>query len=146
MITRPIATVMPPKATISFGPRRGPRTSTIHPRIGVNHVSSAMKIEKATWIEAIDQPCVLLIGLTNSVQPYCRLAMIIMQTTQIARKPQRTPETLSARTKFEVVVVIVSVLPAPAFFVYITRSVARFHNTVIGTFVAALTRVFLIEI
>jgi len=55
-------------------------------------------------------------------------------------------ETLSARTKFEVVVVIVSVLPAPAFFVYITRSVARFHNTVIGTFVPAPTRVFLIEI
>jgi len=30
--------------------------STIHPWIGVNQVSSAMKIEKANWIEAIDQP------------------------------------------------------------------------------------------
>jgi hypothetical protein len=32
-----------------------------------------------------------------------------------AKKPQRTVETLSARTKFDVVVVIVRILPAPAF-------------------------------
>jgi hypothetical protein len=63
---------MQPKATISFGPRRGPRTSTIHPWIGVNHHYHA-------------------------------------------KKPQRTVETLSARTKFDVVVVIVRILSAPAF-------------------------------
>src|SRR5262249_36769182 len=72
----PMATVMPPKATTTFGPRCGPRTSAIQPATGVSHVSSAMKIENATWIEAIDQPCALFIGLTNSVQPYCRLAIM----------------------------------------------------------------------
>jgi hypothetical protein len=62
-----------------------------------------MKIEKANWIEAIDQPCALLIGLTNSVQPYWRLAIITMQTTQIARKPQRIVAELSESTKFDAV-------------------------------------------
>src|ERR1700752_255341 len=104
-MTQPMATVMPPKAIMIFGPRCGPRTSTIHPSIGVSQVSSAMKIEKANWIDAIDQPWALFIGLTNSVQPYCRLAIIIMQTTQIARKPQRNPETPSARTTFDAVVI-----------------------------------------
>ncbi len=84
-MTQPTATMMPPKATISFGPRCGPSMSTIQPSIGVSQVSSAMKIAKANWIEAIDQPCALLIGLTNSVQPYCRLAIITMQMTHTAR-------------------------------------------------------------
>ena len=44
-----------------------------------------MKIAKANWIEAIDQPCALLIGLTNSVHPYWRFAIITMQMMQIAR-------------------------------------------------------------
>ena len=47
---------------------------------------------------AIDQPCALLMGLTNSVQPYCRLAIMIMQMTQNVRLSQRvesgTPTTL----------------------------------------------------
>ena len=76
---------MPPKPTTIFGPRCGPSTSTIQPSIGVSQVSSAIKIAKANWIDVIDQPCALLIGLTNSVQPYCRLAIITMQMTQIAR-------------------------------------------------------------
>jgi len=59
--------------------------STIQPSIGVSQVSSAMKTANANWIEAIDQPCALLIGLTNSVQPYCRLAIITMQMMQIAK-------------------------------------------------------------
>jgi hypothetical protein len=71
--------MIPPKATTSLGPRRAPRTSTIQPSIGVSHVSSAMKMLNASWIEAIDQPCALLIGLTKSVQPYCRLAISTMQ-------------------------------------------------------------------
>ncbi len=84
-MTQPMPTMMPPKATMILGPRCGPSTSTIQPSIGVSQVSSAMKIAKANWIEAIDQPCALLIGLTNSVQPYCRLAIITMQMMQIAR-------------------------------------------------------------
>src|SRR5664280_2548183 len=71
--TQPMATIMPPKETTSFGPRSGPSMSTIQPSIGVSQVSRAMNIAKATWIEAMDQPCALLIGLTNSVQPYCCL-------------------------------------------------------------------------
>jgi hypothetical protein len=76
---------MPPKLTMIFGPRSGPRKSTIQPSIGVSQVSKAMKIAKANWIEAIDQPCALFNGLTNNVQPYCKLAIITMQMTQIAR-------------------------------------------------------------
>ena len=71
--------MMPPNATTNFGPRRGPRMSTIQPSIGVSQVSSAMKMLKANWMAAMDQPCALLIGLTNSVHPYCRLAIITMQ-------------------------------------------------------------------
>src|ERR1700746_3029397 len=115
---QPIATVMPPKATMSFGPRCGPRISTIHPSMGVSHVSSAMKIEKANWIDVIDQPWALLIGLTNRVQPYCKLAIMIMQMTQIARKPQRKLEALSARARFDAVVMTYP--PSNAFYGLIT--------------------------
>ena len=34
---------------------------------------------KAIWMSATTQPCALFIGPTNSVQPYCRLAIITMQ-------------------------------------------------------------------
>src|SRR5580700_239540 len=88
-MTQPSATMMPPNATISFGPRRAPSVSTIQPWIGVSHVSSAMKMLKANWIDASDQPCALLIGLTNSVQPYCRLAISTMQMMQAMSWPQR---------------------------------------------------------
>src|SRR5271169_4802002 len=88
-MTQPMPTMMPPKATTSFGPRCGPSMSTIQPSIGVSHVSSAMNMAKATWIEAIDQPCALLIGLTKSVQPYCRLAIITIQMMQNMRFIQR---------------------------------------------------------
>src|ERR1700722_17605116 len=67
LMTQPSATMMPPKATTSLGPRRAPRLSTIQPSIGVSQVSSAMKMLNANWIDASDQPCALLIGLTNSV-------------------------------------------------------------------------------
>ena len=78
--------MMPPNATIELRPAcAGRALSTIQPSIGVSQVSSAMKIAKANWIDAIDQPCALLIGLTNSVQPYCRLAIITMQMMAMAR-------------------------------------------------------------
>src|ERR1700722_18281527 len=88
-MTHPAPTKMPPKPTMSFGPRCGPSKSTIQPSTGVSQVSSAMKIAKANWIDAIDQPCALLIGLTNSVQPYCRLAIITMQMMTIINWAQR---------------------------------------------------------
>jgi hypothetical protein len=58
---------MPPAATTSLAPRRSPRLSTIQPWIGVSQVSSAMKMLNASWIDAIDQPWALLMGLTKSV-------------------------------------------------------------------------------
>src|SRR6185437_1249475 len=88
LITQPIATIIPPTATTNLGPLR-PMASTIQPSTGVSHVSRAMKTANATWIEAIDQPCALLIGLTKSVQPYCRLAIIIMQMMQKIRLTHR---------------------------------------------------------
>src|SRR6185312_7990363 len=76
---QPAAMPMPPIATISFGPFCGPILSTSQPSTGVSQVSSAMKTLKATWMAATDQPCLAAIGCTNSVQPYCRLAIMIMQ-------------------------------------------------------------------
>src|SRR5205807_907981 len=49
-------------------------------------------------IEAIDQPCVWLIGLTNRVQPYCRLAIITMQTTQKINWAQRVVSVTKTRS------------------------------------------------
>ena len=95
-MTQPSPTMMPPKAIISLGPRRAPRLSTIQPSIGVSHVSSAMKIEKANWMDASDQPCALLIGLTNSVQPYCKLAISTMQMMQMISWVQRVSEAAAA--------------------------------------------------
>src|ERR1700747_1774836 len=97
-MTQPNATMMPPNATINLGPRRGPRISTIHPSMGVSHVSRAMKMLNASWIDASDQPCALLMGLTNRVQPYCRLAIRIMQRMQQISCVHRTPTVTEARS------------------------------------------------
>ncbi len=75
-----IPTMIPPNATISRGPFFAPMRSTIQPSIGVSQVSSATNMLKAIWMSATDQPCATLIGWTNKVQPYCRLAIITMQT------------------------------------------------------------------
>ena len=71
----------PPKAMVNFGPRLAPSESTIQPPAGVSQVSSAMKMLNAHWMSAIPQPCAAWIGLTNKVQPYCRLAISIMLIT-----------------------------------------------------------------
>ena len=57
--------------------------------------------------EAIDQPCALLIGLTNSVQPYCRLAIITMQMMPAMSCTQRVL-TLATGGAPVVVVVVTS--------------------------------------
>ena len=48
LMIQAIATITPPKATISFGPRVAPSQSTIQPSIGVSQVSSATNRLKAT--------------------------------------------------------------------------------------------------
>src|SRR5450631_1848622 len=88
-MVQPIATIIPPNATMIIDPRRAPNRSTIHPSIGVSQVSNAIKILKATWTAAMDQPCLAAMGLTKSVQPYCRLAIIIMQRMPQARMLHR---------------------------------------------------------
>src|SRR5215471_18910629 len=86
----PIATNIPPTETINFGPRCGPRMSTIQPWMGVSHVSRAMKMVNATWIPAtVHVAWASFSGLTNSVQPYCRLAIMIMQTMTDSNCVQR---------------------------------------------------------
>ncbi len=84
-MTQPMPTMIPPNAITGFGPI----VSAIQPSMGVSQVSKAMKIAKATWIAVRVQPCALLIGLTKSVQPYCRLAIMTMQMTHKIRLTHR---------------------------------------------------------
>src|SRR5436190_12028029 len=78
-------TRMPPIITTIFGPKR----STNQPSTGTSQVSVSTKMLKATWIAARPQWYLASIGKTNSVQPYCRLAIITMQTMPNASCPQR---------------------------------------------------------
>jgi hypothetical protein len=57
----------------------------------VSQVSRAMKMLKATCIEAMDQPCFAAMGLTKSVHPYCRLAIITMLKIAQASIVHRVP-------------------------------------------------------
>src|SRR6202171_5556282 len=57
--------------------------------MGTSHVSVNTKIVKATWIAALVQPYLSAMGLTNRVQPYCRFAIIAMQTMPISNCIQR---------------------------------------------------------
>src|SRR5258708_19436155 len=66
---------IPPARTTS----RGPKRSTRYPSKGTSQVSSATNTENATWIEARPQWNLASIGFTNSVQPYCRFAIMAMQ-------------------------------------------------------------------
>jgi hypothetical protein len=47
----------------------------------MSQVSVSTKIVKAHWIAAISHPYFAAIGLTKSVQLYCRLAIIVMHST-----------------------------------------------------------------
>src|ERR1700686_5179218 len=66
----------PTKITI-----RGPYLSTNQPSIGTSHVSNRTNSVNATWIDARSQPNFFWMSGTKKVQPYCRLAIITMQTT-----------------------------------------------------------------
>src|SRR6516162_3020093 len=79
-------TRMPPTNTTIFGPKR----STSQPSTGTSQVSVSTKIVKATWIAGRPQWNFWSIGLTNKVQPYCRLAIITMQTMPTTNWTKRT--------------------------------------------------------
>src|SRR5258708_35893399 len=85
LITQASATMAPPNMTTA----RGPYWSTNQSSIGTSQVSVNTKIEKATWIAARPQWNLGSIGLTNSVQPYCRLAIMAMQSTPTSNCIQR---------------------------------------------------------
>src|ERR1035437_3078842 len=79
---------------------RGPYLSTNHPSMGISQVSTSTKIVKATWMAGLAQPCLSAIGLTNSVQPYWRFAIIDMQTmptTSCHHRPPRGGTAVTAR-------------------------------------------------
>src|SRR5580658_10984011 len=69
--------------------RLGPYLSTNHASIGTSQVSVTTKSVKASWIAGRPQWNLASIGSTNSVQPYCRFAIIAMQTMPIASCSQR---------------------------------------------------------
>src|SRR5208282_3623069 len=117
LTTHPRPTAIPPNATIILGPCRGPRMSTIQPWIGVSQVSRAMKTAKANWIDAMDQPWALLIGLTNSVHPYCRLAIITMHMMTKINWLQREALAVDVATGAVVTAVMVPSLDSQALFV-----------------------------
>src|SRR5262245_5286522 len=80
-----MATRMLQTSTTIFGPKR----STIQPSIGTSQVSMTTKMVNATWMEGRPQWNLASIGPTNSVQPYCRLAIITMQTMPMTNCSQR---------------------------------------------------------
>src|ERR1700722_19846253 len=63
---------------------------------GTSQVSARTKTAKAPPIAARDQPCAFDIGSTNRFQPYCRLAIITMQTMPMINWVQRSWFSLSA--------------------------------------------------
>src|SRR6516165_1458496 len=68
----------------------------------------------ATWIAARPQWYFWSIGLTNSVQPYCRLAIITMQMMPKISWPQRVASDAVARDEMASVVLVVTVSSIPA--------------------------------
>src|SRR5215510_5910041 len=82
--------------------------------MGTNQVSVRTKMVNATWIAARPQWYFWSIGLTNSVQPYCRLAIITMQMMPKISWPQRVASDAVARDEIasDVLVATVSSIPA----------------------------------
>ncbi|HEY6237329.1 MAG TPA: hypothetical protein VIW69_19665 [Candidatus Elarobacter sp.] len=76
-ITHAMPASSPPIATMI----RGPYLSTSAASNGTSQVSTTTKIVNDTWIAARPHPFACPIGSTNTVQPYCRLAIIAMQMT-----------------------------------------------------------------
>src|SRR5450755_4464206 len=70
---------------------RGPYLSTNQASTGTSQVSVTTNNVKASWIAARPQWNLASIGSTNRVQPYCRFAIIAMQTMPIASCTQRNP-------------------------------------------------------
>jgi hypothetical protein len=55
--------------------------------------------------------CAALIGLTKSVHPYCRLAIMTMQMTQDTNWVQRVDSDARARASIDGAIVVISIPP-----------------------------------
>src|SRR5262249_47438788 len=83
---------------------------------------------KATWIAARPQWYFWSIGLTNRVQPYCRLAIITMQMMPKISWPQRVPSDAVARTSIALVVlVVVDISPSLFCLIWLRTRVRKSH-------------------
>src|SRR5580658_2928 len=79
LITQAIPTRMPPTMTT----QRGPSLSTRYPSTGTSQVSISTKMVNATCIASRPQWYFASMGLTNSVQPYCKFATDAIQMMPI---------------------------------------------------------------
>ena len=68
---------------------RGPMRSMIQPSSGMTQVSKTMNSVKPHWISESLQPVAWRMGSTNSVQAYCRLAIMIIATSEAESWSQR---------------------------------------------------------
>ena len=60
---------------------RGPSRSISQPSSGCTHVWKRMNSVNANWMSGRDQPVAFSIGTTKSVQEYCRLAIMIIASS-----------------------------------------------------------------
>ncbi len=74
---------------------RGPRLSISHPDRVMDQVSSAMNSVQAHCTSESFQPVALVSGPVNRVQPYCRLAIMIIAVTAAPSRIQRFTVLLS---------------------------------------------------
>src|SRR5712692_9795701 len=68
---------------------RGPSQSMSQPSSGCTHVWNRMNSVKASEISDSFQPVAVCIGTTNSVHEYCRLAIMIIATSDAPSCTQR---------------------------------------------------------
>ena len=61
--------------------QRGPSLSMSQPSSGCTHVWNRMNSVNASWMSDSFQPVPACSGWTNSVQAYCRLAIMIIATS-----------------------------------------------------------------
>jgi hypothetical protein len=75
----------PPTITMN----RGPYRSAIKPSTGASHVFTKIRMVNASWMLAVCQCVSLRMGLTNTVQPYCMLDNVTVDSTITTSCPQR---------------------------------------------------------
>src|SRR5260370_41988161 len=64
--------------------------------MGVSQAAVSTNRVNATWMSVLFQPYLLWMGLTKSVQPYCRLATATIATTPAASCTQRLRSSVAA--------------------------------------------------